>query len=66
MPRAASVSRLPVFGPLKSPLLQCSFILMLADSIQELESSSLARIRAALTLDELDAVRVAVLGPRAR
>jgi phenylalanyl-tRNA synthetase alpha chain len=35
---------------------------MLADSIQELECSSLARIHAALTLEELEAVRVEVLG----
>jgi phenylalanyl-tRNA synthetase alpha chain len=35
---------------------------MLADSIRELESGSLARIRAARTLEELEAVRVEVLG----
>ncbi|MGP8245436.1 MAG: phenylalanine--tRNA ligase subunit alpha [Bryobacteraceae bacterium] len=35
---------------------------MLADSIQELESGSLARIRAARALEELEAVRVEVLG----
>ena len=35
---------------------------MLGDSIQELVSGSLARIRAARTLEELEAARVEVLG----
>jgi phenylalanyl-tRNA synthetase alpha chain len=39
-----------------------SFNLMLDQSIQELQSSSLARIESARSLDELEAVRIDVLG----
>jgi phenylalanyl-tRNA synthetase alpha chain len=52
---------LPPPKPL-NPLLQLTFTLMLEDSLQELESRSLARIAAATSAEELEAARVEALG----